>query len=116
MKLDWQQLSPKERETALKHYVLHDKIDSQVTAQKIWEEMSQTHFLFCDQSLDGPAVFQFIPGKGKRTGLATSHDLNEGIYKAALRALGVDVEDRREGGLPQQVRSAARHAPLRNLR
>jgi hypothetical protein len=96
MKLDWQQLSPRERDTALRHYILHDKLNSTVTAQVICEEMSRTHFLYTDQALGGRSVFKFVPGKGKSAGVAVSDDVSEGVYKAALRALGVEVCDRNE--------------------
>jgi hypothetical protein len=108
MRLDWQQLTPRERDTALKHYILHGKLDSPVTAQKVCEEMSHTHFLFCNTSPSGPSVYKFMPAQGKKTGMAVSDDLNEGIYKAALRALGVDVTDRKETPFSPPPKTPAR--------
>jgi hypothetical protein len=105
MKLDWQQLSPRERDTALRHYIFHDKLDSAVTAQKICEEMSRTHFLLCDKASGRSSVFRFVAGKGKGAGVAVSDDVCDGIYKAALRALGVDLSDRRETPPPIAARS-----------
>lgn len=111
MKIDWQQLSPGERDTALKHYILHNKLNSVVTAQKICEEMSRTHFLFCDQTGGGPPVFRFVAGKGKTAGLAVSDDVAEGIYKAALRTVGVEVTDPAESAPPAlHPRAMTRHA------
>lgn len=105
MKLDWQQLSPRERDTALRHYIFHDKLNSAVTAQKICEEMSRTHFLLCDKAPGRSSVFRFVAGKGRTAGIAVSEDVTEGIYKAALRALGVNISDRKEVAPPAGARA-----------
>jgi hypothetical protein len=94
MKFDWQQLSPNEREVLLRHFLLKQKMDIAVTAEKVCAAMQETHYLSCYTTPQGKAVIQFVTTKkGARSGASTSDSLDDGIYKAALRARGVDLED-----------------------
>jgi hypothetical protein len=94
MKFDWQQLSPREREALLRHFLLKRKMDGPVTAEKVCAALHKTHYLSCYAKADGKAVFRFVTtAKGVRSGMSMSDELTDGIYKAALRAKGVDVED-----------------------
>lgn len=93
MKFYWEQLSPNEREVLLRH-VLLKRPDVPVTAEGVCAALQKTHSLSCFPSKEGKLVFQFITAKrGARTGASLAEDFSEGIYKAALRAKGVHVED-----------------------
>jgi hypothetical protein len=107
MKFYWEQLSPKERDMLLRHFLLKRK-DTPVTAEGVCAALQKTHSLSCYSSKEGKLVFQFVTtNRGARTGASLAEDFSEGIYKAALRAKGVQVEDhfgtaagpRRERGL-----------------
>lgn len=93
MKFYWEQLSPNEREVLLRH-VLIKRPDAPVTAEGVCAVLQKTHSLSCYPSKEGKLVFQFVTVKrGARTGASLAEDFSEGIYKAALRAKGVQVED-----------------------
>lgn len=97
MKYDWRQLSPREKDALLRHFILHQSTNTPVTAEIICQAMQRTHFLSCLPKGKGSSVFQFLPGSaGQGAGAAIAEDTAEGIYKAALRTSGVDVFDPRE--------------------
>jgi hypothetical protein len=94
MKFDWQQLSPCERDALLRHFLLKRKKDVTVTAEKICAALKQTHYLAFNTDNDGKAIFRFVrTHKGAQSGASVADNLNEGIFKAALRAKGVKLED-----------------------
>lgn len=94
MKFNWQQLSPRERDALLRHFLMKRQMDAPVTATKICAALHDTHYLSCFTKPDGKAVLRFVTtAKGARSGSSISDDLSDGIYKAALRAKGVQVED-----------------------
>jgi hypothetical protein len=93
MKFYWQQLSPNEREMLLRHFLLR-KQQAPVTAEGVCAALQKTHSLSCYSNKDGKLVFQFVTERrGARTGASLADDFSEGIYKAALRAKGVEVDD-----------------------
>lgn len=94
MRYDWRQLSPREKDALLRHFVLHQHTNTPVTPEKIYETMQRTHFLSCTPAKGKESIFQFLPGSsGKATGAAVAEDTVDGIYKAALRSSGVEVFD-----------------------
>jgi hypothetical protein len=94
MKFDWEQLSPRERDALLRHFLLRRQMDALVTAEKVCAALHKTHYLSCYTNPDGRSYFRFVTtAKGVRSGASMSDDLTDGIYKAALRAKGVQVED-----------------------
>ena len=102
MRMHWQQFSPAEKEALLRHFVLHQPQEP-VSPEKVWREMQKTHFLSCVSAVGGAAVIDFGPSRpGKLGGVAVSEDITEGIYIAALRAAGVDLDD----GSPKKARPA----------
>lgn len=93
MRLQWQQFSPAEKEAILRHYILHQK-SGQVSPEKVCQVMRETHFLTCVSPGNGKTLVEFVSsGAGANTGAAIASDLTEGIYKAALRAQGVELVD-----------------------
>jgi hypothetical protein len=93
MKFYWEQLSPNEREMLLRHFLLKQR-NTPVTAEGVCAALQKTHSLSCHSNKDGKLVFQFVTARrGARTGASLADDFSEGIYKAALRAKGVEVED-----------------------
>lgn len=93
MKIYWEQLSPRERDVLLRHFLLKRR-DEPVTAEGVCAALQKTHSLSCYSSKEGKLVFQFITTqRGARTGASLAEDFQEGIYKAALRAKGLQVED-----------------------
>jgi hypothetical protein len=93
MKIYWEQLSPGEREVLMRH-VLLKKRDVPVTAEGVCAALQKTHSLSCHSSKEGKLVFQFLTTRrGARTGKSLADDFQDGIYKAALRAKGLLVED-----------------------
>ena len=106
MKYYWEQLSPREREALLRHFLLRKREDAPVTAEGVCAALKKTHSLSCHSNKDGKLVFQFMTNaRGARSGVSQAEDFSEGIYKAALRAKGVDVED----GLMASLARHARH-------
>jgi hypothetical protein len=95
MKFYWEQLSPREREALLRHFLLKKRLDeSPVTAEGVCAALQKTHSLSCYSNKEGKLVFQFVTmARGARSGASQAEDFSEGIYKAALRAKGVEVED-----------------------
>jgi len=93
MRFDWQQLSPGERQILVRHFLLRPNGSAPVTPERVCAVMQKTHQLTCYMSKDGKAVIEFVTKRGMRTGVSTAETLTEGIFKAALRARGVDVED-----------------------
>lgn len=94
MKFYWDQLSPRERDILLRHFLLKERMDTPVTAEGVCAALQKTHTLSCHSSKEGKFVFQFITmSRGARTGASLDEDVTEGIFKAALRAKGVEVED-----------------------
>jgi len=95
MKFYWDQLSPRERDILLRHFLLKKRMDTPVTAEGVCAALQKTHALSCHStSKEGKLVFQFITtARGARTGASLAEDVSEGIFKAALRAKGVDVDD-----------------------
>ena len=103
MKFYWEQLSPRERDVMLRHFLLKRR-DVPVTAEGVCAALQKTHSLSCFSSKEGKLVFQFVTTeRGARTGASLAEDFSDGIYKAALRAKGVQVED----GLALTVGSTA---------
>ena len=94
MKFYWEQLSPREREALLRHFLLHRRTEAPITAEQVCAALQRTHYLSLRTKQDGRAVFRFVTtAKGARSGASVADKLTEGIYKAALRAKGVQVED-----------------------
>lgn len=111
MKFYWEQLSPREREVLLRHFLLK-RTDTPVTAEGICAALRKTHSLSCHSNKEGKLVFQFVTtSRGAKTGTSLADDISEGIYKAALRAKGVELED----GLRASLASAHR-GPVRVAR
>lgn len=100
MRYDWRQLSPREKDALLRHFILHEHTtNTPVTPEEIYEAMQRTHFLSCTPAGEKGkgSVFQFLPGStGKKKGAAVAEDTVDGIYKAALRSSGVDLFDANE--------------------
>lgn len=112
MKFYWEQLSPRERETLLRHFLLRKRFDAPVTAEGICAALQKTHALSCYSNREGKLVFQFVTtSRGARSGASLADDFSEGIFKAALRAKGVEVED----GFAIKI-AADRRAPTRLAR
>jgi hypothetical protein len=110
MKIYWEQLSPRERDVLLRHFLLKRR-DVPVTAEGVCAALRKTHSLSCHSSKEGKLVFQFITTqRGEPTGASQAEEFTEGIYKAALRAKGLQVED----GIP--VSLAVRPTSARLLR
>lgn len=98
MKFVWQQLSPGEREALLRHVLLKRATAGPVTAEKICAALHKTHSLSCFTESQGKVFFRFemtskAVRQGARSGESLSEEFADGIYKAALRAKGVEVED-----------------------
>jgi hypothetical protein len=94
MKFYWEQLSPREREALLRHFLLRKRLDAPVTAEGVCAALQKTHSLSCHSNKEGKLVFQFVTtARGAKSGASLAEDFSEGIYKAALRAKGVDVDD-----------------------
>jgi hypothetical protein len=94
MKFYWEQLSPREREALLRHFLLRKPLDAPVTAEGVCAALQKTHSLSCYSSKEGKLVFQFVTtARGSRSGASLAEDFSDGIYKAALRAKGIEVED-----------------------
>ena len=93
MRFDWQQLSPGERQVLVRHFLLRSDAISQVTPEKVCAVMQKTHQLTCYTHDAGKAVIEFVTKHGARAGVSTAETFTEGIFKAALRAKGVDVDD-----------------------
>ena len=101
MRFDWQQLSPRERQVLVRHFLFSSNTPASVTPEKVCEVMQKTHHhLTCYTSRDGKAVIEFVTKRGVRSGVSTADTLADGIFKAALRAKGVELED---GALPQRM-------------
>lgn len=93
MKIYWEQLSPRERDILLRHFLLQRR-DVPVTAEGVCAALRKTHSLSCHSSKEGKLVFRFVnTQRGARTGASLADEFSEGIYKAALRAKGLKVED-----------------------
>jgi hypothetical protein len=87
-------LSPREREALLRHFLLRKRLDTPVTAEGVCAALQKTHSLSCYSNKEGKIVFQFVTtARGSKSGASLADDFSEGIYKAALRAKGVEVED-----------------------
>jgi len=111
MRFDWQQLSPRERHVLVRHVLFRSNEASQVTPEKVCAVMQKTHQLTCYTRDDGKAVIEFVSRRGVRAGVSTAETFTEGIFKAALRAKGIEVEDGSIPGLGARRRhSAALHA------
>ena len=111
MKFYWEQLSPREREALLRHFLLRKRLNAPVTAEGVCAALQRTHSLSCHSNKEGKLVFQFVTtARGARSGASLAEDFSEGIYKAALRAKGVDVEDGLAVSIAARGRSPARMA------
>src|SRR5687767_10400177 len=107
MRVYWQQFSPGEKEAMLRHYILHEK-NASVSPEKVCQAMQQTHFLACVSPGGGPSLVEFVSSKpGVPAGKAIAQDLTDGIYQAALRATGVDLEE--EAPRSRRTRRAGKH-------
>jgi hypothetical protein len=94
MRFDWQQLSPRERQFLVRHFLFRANTPANVTPEKVCALMQKTHHhLTCYTTKDGKAVIEFVTKRGVRSGVSTADTLAEGIFKAALRAKGVEVVD-----------------------
>ncbi len=105
MRFDWQQLSPCERQVLVRHVLL--QAGGPVTPEKVCSVMQKTHQLTCYTRKDGKAVIEFVTKRGVRAGVSTAETFTEGIFKAALRARGVEVDDGFGGVLGGLRRSTA---------
>lgn len=116
MKFVWQQLSPGEKEALLRHVLLKQQSAlGPVTAEKVCAALQETHSLTCFTQVEGKVHFRFeMTAKkvrtGARSGVSLSDEFADGIYKAALRAKGVQVEDgfraaRNRGRTPRLARA-----------
>ena len=104
MRFHWQQFSPGEKEALLRHFVLH-KRNATVSAEKVCQALKNTHYLTCVSPGNGATLVEFVSAKpGIRAGVAVSDDLTDGIYQAALRAFGLELE---EEPLPAEKKSRA---------
>jgi hypothetical protein len=113
MKFDWQQLSPREREVLLRHFLLKRAEAEPVTADRVCAAMQKTHHLSCHTDRQGKTVIRFLRvARGVRSAKSVADELSEGIYKAALRAKGVDVED---GFAAAQASRQTRARPVRAI-
>ena len=111
MKFYWEQLSPRERDALLRHFLLRKRLDAPVTAEGVCAALQKTHSLSCYSNKEGKIVFQFVTtARGARSGASQAEDFSEGIYKAALRARGVQVEDGCAINIANGRRSGARLA------
>ena len=93
MRFDWQQLSPREQQVLVRHFLLRPDGAAQVTPEKVCAVMQKTHQLSCYTTKEGKAVIEFTTRRGARSIKSTADTFTEGIFKAALRAKGVNVED-----------------------
>jgi hypothetical protein len=105
MRFDWQQLSPRERQVLVRHVLFRPNSGAPVTPERVCAVMQKTHQLTCYTTKDGKAVIEFVTKRGEGTAVSTAETFTEGIFKAALRAKGVDVED---GSTAQSARIAPR--------
>ncbi len=103
MRVHWRQFSPGEKKALLRHYVFHKRAAS-VSAEKVCEAMQETHFLSCVSPAGGRTLVEFVSSRpGVRQGAAIADDLTDGIYQAALRAYGVDLDDEK----PKKIKTRA---------
>jgi hypothetical protein len=93
MRFDWQQLSPRERQVLVRHVLFRANSSAKVTPENVCAALQKTHQLTCYTTKDGKAVIEFVTRRGARSAVSTAETFTEGIFKAALRAKGVDVED-----------------------
>ncbi len=111
MKFYWEQLSPREREALLRHFLLRKRLDAPVTAEGVCAALQKTHSLSCFSNKEGKLIFQFVTTRrGSKSGASLAEDFSEGIYKAALRAKGVEVEDGMSPGVATTRRNHTRLA------
>ena len=117
MRFDWQQLSPGEREALLRHFLLNKK-NAPVTAERVCAAMQKTLYMSCQTTAEGKTVIQFLTaaprensGKPVRAGVSLSDDVAEGIYKAALRAKGVQVDDGISMAMAASANGASKAVP-----
>ena len=109
MKFYWEQLSPREREALLRHFLLRKRLDAPVTAEGVCAALQKTHSLSCYSNKEGKIVFQFVSSaRGARSGTSLAEDFSEGIYKAALRAKGVELDDGSAMNLANGRRTSSR--------
>lgn len=104
MRFDWQQLSPRERQVLVRHFLFRADMPASVTPEKVCAVMQRTHQLTCYTTKDGKAVIEFVTKRGVRAGVSTAETFTDGIFKAALRAKGVDLEDGLKGTLSSHRR------------
>jgi hypothetical protein len=115
MKYYWQQLSPMEREALLRHFLLKRRMDAPVTPEGVCAALQKTHSLSCHSSSEGKMVFEFVTtARGARSGASLAEEFSEGIFKAALRAKGVEVEDGYKISIASQKSGAIRMARAGN--
>lgn len=93
MRFDWQQLSPRERQVLVRHVLFRSRAVTLVTPESVCAVMQKTHQLTCYTTKDGKAVIEFVTRRGANSVVSTAETFSEGIFKAALRAKGVEVED-----------------------
>jgi hypothetical protein len=107
MRFDWQQLSPRERQILVRHFLLRTESVAAVTPEKVCAAMQKTHQLSCHTNKNGKAVIQFVTSRqGVQSGVSIAETFADGIFKAALRAKGVQLLD----GVKTQS-SFRRHSP-----
>ncbi len=94
MRFDWQQLSPLERQVLIRHVLFRGPEPAAVTAENVCAVMQRSRYrLACHTTKGGKTVIEFVTPRGVRSGISTADTLAEGIFKAALRAKGVEVDD-----------------------
>ena len=108
MRFDWQQLSPQERQVMVRHFLFHSNTPAPVTPEKVCAVMQKTHHhLTCYTTKEGKTVIEFVSKRGVGSGVSTADTLAEGIFKAALSAKGVELEDHSLPRLSQRRQSAS---------
>jgi hypothetical protein len=107
MRFDWQQLSPREREVLVRHFLFRSNAAVSVTPEKVCAAMQRTHQLTCHTTREGKAVIEFVTRRGIRAGVSTAETITDGIFKAALRAKGVELVDGFGSSTASRRRSAS---------
>jgi hypothetical protein len=79
MRFDWQQLSPRERQVLVRHFLLRPDA-AQVTPEQVCAVMQKTHQLSCYTNSEGQAVIEFVTKRGHSAAVSTAETFTEGIF------------------------------------